>query len=58
MSKWFRVIDDTIDLDSMMVEVEVEGKEHWQMYKIHETKKGWYINLFGKREYILVPSDE
>lgn len=55
--KWFKVIYDTVDLNTMTVQVQIQDKEGWKIYKIYETKKGYYINIFCKREYILVPTE-
>lgn len=55
--KWFKVMYDTIDMKDMTVQVQIQDKENWQTYKMYETEKGTYINLLGKKEYILVPTE-
>lgn len=58
-NKEFKVIYDSVDTDNKTVNVWIEGNDAYPVqYKMYGTSKGWYINLFGKRYYILETCEE
>lgn len=53
--KWYKIIDDSIDMEEMSVLIYVEGKNNPLNLDMFEDEDGIYVNLYDEKLYILEP---
>lgn len=54
--KWYEIIDDSINVDEMSVLIYVEGRSNPYNFEMLEDENGFYVYLYGKKFYILEPT--